>query len=220
MAGDPYWSEVVFAAHFDSSMTCSKGNAPSSVGANAVISSAQSKFGGASLLLRNAVNAAVHYDAGAPNVDFGTGDFCIDGWIYSTRSNVVVLRIPGVVMEIASGQMFVGVNVIGSSGNNISVAGSITNQGWRHFAIERWGDTVYAYVQGVLGGSVNIGSAALDTSGALSGLSLNHVSGYLLGGHIDDLRITPLARFKGAFSVPTEAFPEFYDAPANVIFWD
>lgn len=217
MAGDPYWSEVVFAAHFDSSMTCSKGNAPSSVGANAVISSAQSKFGGSSIYLPNAVNSAVTYAAGAPAVAFGTADFCIDGWIYTTRSNVVALRIPGIVIQVSSGQFFVAVSDPDFNQQNISGAGSITNHGWRHFAVERWGDTVYAYVQGALGGSLEIGSMTLNSSGSLS---LNYDSTARIGGYIDDLRITPRARFKGAFSVPTEAFPEFYDAPANVIFWD
>lgn len=220
MAGDPYWSDVVFAAHFDSSTTCSKGNAPSSVGVNATISTTRSVFGGASLSLPNLINSAVHYAAGAPDVDFGSGDFCIDGWIYATRLNSVALRIPGVVMEVSSGQFFVGVSLVGVGNRNISGAGSIANQGWLYFAIERWGDTVYAYLGNSIGGTANVGSSALDTSGVLTGLSLNYVDSYRIGGNIDDLRITPRARLKGTPFVPSEAFAEFYDPPAVLAYWD
>lgn len=219
MAGDPYWNDVAFASHFDTTdLVCVKTwSLPSVKETNAVRTSSYSVFGGYSLSLPNQTNSTVTYAAGAPDLAFGTSEFCIDGWIRTTRANVVAFRIPGVVVQVSSSNFYVYVVDTGSAQHSISDVGLITNQGWKHFAIERWAGTVYVYLSGVLVGSASIGSIELSGSG---GLSLNYDTTARLGGHIDDLRITRRARFKGAFTPPTEAFPEFYDAPANVVYWD
>jgi hypothetical protein len=93
--GDPNFGSVVALLHFDgtngsTTFTDQKGNTWTAV-SGAKISTAQSKFGGASLLLNGSSDYAT-----VPNfagLDFGSGNFTIEGWVRpaNVTSNQVII---------------------------------------------------------------------------------------------------------------------------------
>lgn len=99
-----------------------------------------------------------------------------------------------------------------------------TGNAWWHIALVRTGTALKIYLNGVLGGTYDIGTTSIDTSGVL----------YICGGPttglneaIDEFRFTKgIARYTTNFTPPTEPFPDYavqklngtvYDADSNPV---
>lgn len=171
---------------------------------NAQISTAQSKFGGAS----GYFDGAGDYLTLEDNADFGfgTGDFTIEYWHYpiqNSGSEVIVDLRPGDVGEWL---------VLGKSGNGearcydggtVRVGGSMNLNAWNHVAWCRASGENTLYLNGVAviqftnGGDV--GSSRGLTVGSNADPQYENAYGY-----IDDLRITKgVARYTANFTPPT-----------------
>ena len=195
---------------------------------NAQISTAQSKFGGASLLFDKVDDRLTL--AASSDFAFGTGDFTVEAWIYSRDVSSANARgwfqtstVTGGLQPSygdglsiaqgvnsaglpANGGLFVaigGPNYFGSSG---AAAVLFVNQ-WQHIAVTRSGSTCRAFVNGSQVGS-RVNSANLTGSNLVVGGYYDIA--YLYDGYIDDLRITKgIARYTSNFTPPTESFPGY-----------
>jgi hypothetical protein len=217
---DPYRSQVSLLLHGDGSngSTTIVDSSPSpktvTVVGNAQISTAQSKFGGASIAFDGSGDRVTGISNSA--FQFGTGDFTVEAWVRETaRVQFTTLLEIGDHL-FSSGIIFL-TNSGGGAGTNIGIyaggffgeqaAGSL-NQ-WNHVAYVRSSGVLVCYVNGVGGAPVSFPRNLIDTStvtiGSLAGGSIL----YDFNGYIDDLRITKgVARYTSNFTPPTAPFPD------------
>jgi hypothetical protein len=226
--GDAYYPQVAALLHFDGtngSTTItdnSKNNLAFTVNGDSKISTAQSKFGGSSLLL----DGTGDYISSPSTSDlaFGTGDFTIEFWMYSsdvssatqrgvfqtsdtagglkTTYTTGVLLAQGLNGSTANLNGGLCVNVCGTFlGSSVAVVSVNT---WYHIAIVRNSGTSTLYVNGT---SVGSATTTGNCSGTYLAIGGYYNTSYLYQGYIDELRITNgYARYTGAFTPPTAAF--------------
>jgi hypothetical protein len=189
-------------------------------GGNAQIDTAQSRFGGASLLL----DGAGSFVQSAPSaaLGFATGDFAIEGQFkrngLSTDQGIYVrgLLTGGFNQTSLAHAIFLSADnklnfrvYTGGTNKTITTAATVTDTAsFHHFAMCAAGSTLYGFLDGVLVGSTAYTSqndssswpSVIGSFGAAWGLHFN--------GHIDEVRITKgVARYTAAFTPPTEPFP-------------
>ena len=190
---------------------------PKTVTANggAIVSTAQSKFGGASLLINN---ASADY-LSAPDSDdwfFDTGAWTIDMWVYRTTDsgtdevlidNRGTTATVGWVLFINSSDVldsYMGGALRGNSG-----ATTIPLNTWTHVAYVRTGDTMKIFINGTQQGgdysfsaSYSIPDAAGGTPLLRVGIRQDNLSGFR--GHMDEIRVSKgIARWTANFTPPT-----------------
>lgn len=217
-AGDPFFVNISLLLHGDgangSTTIIDSSPSPKTITAfgNAQISTAQSRFGGASIAfdgsgdyLRIADNAGLEYGSENFTVEFWyrfTAVPSTDQYFYSKRANANNYFF---IFARNSGWFF---DSLGAT--SVSCSGSTTHvlNVWRHFALVRNGSAFAIYVDGASiasttsSNSVSSVSAPLDI-GWWSGGSLS------VNGFIDELRITKgIARYTSNFTPPTAAFPD------------
>lgn len=219
---DPYFSSVSLLLHCDGSngsttITDNSGTPKTvTVNGNAAISTAQSKFGGAS----------VYCDGSGDWLNCGThaltGDFAIEAWIYPTsiQSGYVTLWAHRSTTAGYGGACLVSNNgaleyfVANSAGTLWDIVGfssglSLTANQWQHVVLTRSGTTLRAYVNGT-GGSSTTSSGTIGTNGQMSFMAGASGGGQDVAGYIDDIRIT-LGSARGytgaSITVPAAAFP-------------
>lgn len=227
--GDPNFSDVSLLMHFDgangsTTFVDSSSNALTATAqGNAQLSTAQSRFGTASLLLDGAGDyVRIPAAAGGP-LDFGSGNFTIEGWIRvtaltSSLSEDAVLGVASsggsttysVRISTTSAQLF-GSGTFGGTLRNAIAAGTVALNTWMHFAVVRNGGSLRSYLNGAGGTSVSV-SGALQAPN--SNLALGTLGDFATGtrdyhGFIDELRITKgVARYTADFTPPTAPFPD------------
>jgi hypothetical protein len=173
---------------------------------NAQISTAQSKFGGASMAFDGTGDWLT-----APNskgLYIGSGDFTIEGWLYLNALGSV----RAIVSQFNSNGSGPGwtlytktTNVLefyGGSGT-VTVTGTaaIAATTWTHFAVVRSGSTITIYVNGTAGGTATNSSFSDDTSALVYVGGRADSASLALNGYIDDLRITKgYARYTANFT--------------------
>lgn len=216
--GDDNFADVSLLLHFDgtngsTSLVDSSTSAHTvSVFGNAQISTAQSKFGGASLLLDGLGD---YITLPAVSVfNFGSGDFTVEAWI--RRSSI-----PTWAYFLSLGSFLVAFNggsnlyISNFGGGNTVIGFGTTTDTWFHLAVVRHSGTFYAYKDGVLQGSGADRTTPADQS---LRFGLSPASGEFFHGHIDDIRVTKgLARYTSGFSPPAVAFPNGGDIAANTL---
>lgn len=212
---DRNFSSVSLLLHMDGSnnsttFTDSSSNAFSATAyGNAKITTAQSKYGGASGLFDGSGDYLGIANNSAFN--FGTGDFTIEAWIYLVANSGDFF----IASSSGGGGLFFGyrnsTSPVGWGVGRTEVAwdyvsGSTSSTGsWNHIAVSRQGTTLRLFVNGT-----QVGSTTNSQSYNLSTTSLTIASqgaNYYLNGYIDDLRITNgIARYTASFTAPTAAF--------------
>lgn len=168
---------------------------------NATISTAQSKFGGASLSLANDMIFAV-----APfgaDVDL-PGDFTAEGWVYMTAANYVSLLTVFDGISDSINAYFDGSTLglwhAGESALEITDGTGFLNQ-WVHWFVGRSGSTKYAGLNGLV-----VSAPTSVTPPATVQLSIGDPGGET--AYVDEFRImTGVCNYTGAtYTVPTAAF--------------
>ena len=219
---DPWWADVVAMLRMDgtngsTTFTDQKGHTFTATG-NAQISTAQSKFGGASALCDGTgdlVSSANHADW-----DLGSGDFTIECWvrpaaigavceITTKRLNNAAYSPFDLYMDAAGKAGFV-MSTSGSSWavNILSAAAVFAVGTWAHVAMCRAASTVYCWVNGVSVGSASISGAVMTNTQPLC-IGANADASGSFNGNIDAFRITKAhARHVAAFTPLNKAFPE------------
>jgi Concanavalin A-like lectin/glucanases superfamily len=183
---------------------------------NAQVDTAQSKFGGAALLLDgtgDALQLPMHADFA-----FGTGNFAIDFWLRPAASplnNVGIFdwRAPadGLNNEIILLTQGTGEVRFLANGANQIVGTTILAAGtWYHLAVVRSSGTTRLFVNGVQeggnytdGNNYTVGSTVRPAIGLRSNLTGNGVNGW-----IDEFRISKGTDrgWSGGFTPPTAAY--------------
>jgi hypothetical protein len=231
---DPLFSSVTLLLHCDgadggTTFTDSSAYAQAATRiGSAQTSTAQSKFGGASLLL----NGTTDY-LRFPSSDnfYFSGDFTVEAWIRLSAypssyegdyGAIIISRDDGSSLPSSLGWNF---GVFGSSAQLLSLGLTSTSgtrtlmsgtanfalNTWYHVAAVRSGNTVYLYKDGVLlnSGGTSYTSALANNTATLKVGALDYdvTYKYWFPGNIDEVRITTAARYTSAFTPPTAAFP-------------
>jgi len=221
---DPYRSQVSLLLHGDgtngSNTIVDSSPSPKTVTAvgNAQISTAQSKFGGASI----AFDGSGDY-LGLPAVSdlaFGTGNFTVETWVYISSyapingyALIDTIPIGGLGSRLAA---FVWVilpsgklDVFSLSSFKGSSTSIVPLNQWVHLALVRNGAIWQYYINGVKDGTEYTYSRDLSLAqGALIG-RIGDGNTYFFNGYIDDFRITKgIARYTTNFTPPSAPFPD------------
>jgi hypothetical protein len=212
---DLYFSNVALLLHMDgtngsTTFTDSSGTPKTpTVNGGAQISTAQSKFGGASGLFSGGSSDNLNYGS----LSIGNQDFFVEAWVYRTGSGVIASNGMDVFATyrwqlIANDNSSITFNShyrasLGGGQEqalNISVDSLPTSQ-WRHIAVSRQSNTFRVFVNGSLEGAGD--NEAAYTSGAF-------VVGGGAVGYIDDLRLTVGSSrgYTATFTPPAAAFPD------------
>jgi hypothetical protein len=212
VGADPSFANVSLLLHMDGSngsttFTDSGPNArPVTRTGNVQISTAQSKFGGASALFDGSGDILSVLDYADMEM---TADFTIECFAYPTVTTDKIIAGHGVqnvqLFRINSGavgniSVYLNDNVLSNT------AAGITANQWHHLAVSRTGSTTRVFVNGTQIGSSNTtwtGSFKFNLIGGMFGLDFQ--------GYIDEFRVTKgVGRYNSAsLTVPTAAFPDF-----------
>ena len=227
---DPFIGSVSLLLHGDGTngSTTITDSSPSpktvTVVGNAQISTAQSKFGGASIFFNGETNTSVTAPAGL-DFAYGTADFTVECWFYSTElltqssgilfsqtragTNYFVAGLTATTSSNPNRLFF----IFAASGGGTQVLNSnatFSLNTWNHYAVVRNNGLVAVYLNGVSGTPVsctqnfNVTTFHTPTLGRYS-----HSDSLKFIGYIDDLRITKgVARYTANFTPPTAPFPD------------
>lgn len=210
--GDPYWNQVVLLLHCDGTNGSTTITDSSPVGrtvtanGNAQISTAESKFGGASLLLDGSGDTVTM--ASSADFAFGTGDFTIETFL--RYSNNVGFQIPWSFNDATSNMLRIqnGNFALLLASNSTILSGSIptlANGTWYHLAVVRSGNNWTLYIDGVSALSATSGATYAGTMTMKIG---DNGGANFFNGRLDEFRITKgVARYTSNFTPPTQAFP-------------
>lgn len=218
--GDPHFDKVMLLLYMDGAdgITTFTDSSPDpktvTAGGNAKISTAQSKFGGASAYFDGAGDYLALGDS--PAWDFGTGDFAVEAFVrfasvagiqcLITNYNGTSLGWSFQYRTDAGGLRF-------GHGDTVIIDVPWTPEPgvWYHVAVARSGETLSVFVDGTLLQSVTDSTNLAGSSAQLWIGSLYQQSAIQpLNGYIDDLRITKgVARYTANFTPPAARFPDF-----------
>ena len=218
---DPSYANVSLLLHGNGTngSTTITDNSPSpktvTAEGNAQISTAQSKFGGASIAFDGTGDRVSVANNAA--FDFGTGDFTVECWVFSvaalTSYNFEYAHIAGKGSGIAGGEYSLGFyqQKINWFANSTTTQGTtiLTNNTWYHFAASRAGSTLKLFVNGLLESST---TNTLNYTSSVSFNAGDRQAGdsggqYPFNGYIDELRVTKgVARYTANFTPPVSQF--------------
>ena len=178
---------------------------------NAQISTAQSKFGGASIAFDGSGDRLTTPSDNA--FALGTDNFTVEAWVYEA-----VRPVFPTVIEIGNHLAATGIIFLTNNGGGLAgiysggfyamtATGSLT--AWNHYAWVRSGNFVQTFVNGIGGTASSFTNNLTNITTITVGSQAGGISNYELNGYIDDLRITKgVARYTANFSVPTAQFPD------------
>jgi hypothetical protein len=217
---DPDWASVVFLSHFDGTdgqtagIVEETGKTLTCVG-NAQLDTSQFKWGTASAYF----DGTGDYISAADSADwaFGLGNWTVEGWFRWDTNNAQFHYLIGQWNPPNAGSLrswaldHDNVNAetlelrlsANGSTNTLKIDGSwaASEDVWYHIAADWDGTTYRNYVDGVVMGTATTGITLFDSTGLLA-------IGSQFIGWADDVRITKgVARYAGAFTPPTAAFP-------------
>jgi len=226
---DDFFSSVQLLLHMDgtngSTTFTDSSSAARTVTANgdASISTAQSKWGGASGYFDG--NGDYLSIADADSVEPGSGNWAIDLWVRTTNSTQYATLISRSPSAFASGMWTLMMNVASSTAGDLAfyaanysttspvVSSSgvdIRDGAWHHVAVSRSGSSHSIYVDGT---RVGTGTASYTLANIAGGINIGRDEQYGRNytGYIDDLRLTfgSARGYTGeTITVPTSAFPD------------
>lgn len=214
--GDPTWANTSALLHMDgtngsTTFADETGKVWTAAG-GAQISTAQSKFGGASAAFNGTssrITTPSHADFG-----FGSGDYTVEGWIYTTTQS-------GDRCIFDNRALGAGIGIYSSTGggtgklavtNNaaiIATASVAFSSGvWQHWAVCRQSGIVRGFVDGAQVFSVTDSRTLLTGADALIGT--NVVFSQYFSGYLDEIRIKKgVALYTAAFTPPAAPFYDF-----------
>jgi hypothetical protein len=220
---DPQFGSVSLLLHGDgtngsTTITDSSrfANTVTAVG-NAQISTAQSKFSGASIAFDGTGDYLI--PTASNIVDFGTADFTIEGWFYlnALGSNRCFIdgRSAGINNQVlcqvtTDNRIKFGAIVSGSVSYFVESTSTFSANTWIHIAISRQSTTLRLFFNGEL--QSNVSNSTNFTSG--TNRPTIGATGFSPGdqpwnGYMDEIRITKgIARYTANFTPPTAQFPD------------
>jgi len=181
---------------------------PANAFTGGVISTAQSKYGGASLYLSQSGNSMFVQVPVAQNADFGfTGDFTIEAYVYQTDSSgfrVVTSNWEDAWLLAISGGT--AIQFFAKGALNINATGlTVTSNTWHHIAVTRSGSTTKIWFNGTQVGSSGTLSGTLTVNDATAiGANINNNPesnpNSFFQGYIDEVRLSNICRYTATFT--------------------
>lgn len=225
MAGDADYGNVVLLLHGDSTFADTSPTPKTVTAVNAVISSAQSRFGGASMYFDGTGDYLTIPDSA--DWDFGTADFTIEKWVWFT-SHTTVMALASNYLNSGTGwslQRRSDTNTIRFGNGDtalLDVSWTPTDGQWYHLAVSRSGTSLRAFVDGAQVGSTATNSTNITGSTSLLSIGALYSGSYVqpFSGYIDDLRITKgVARYTSNFSgsLPSAAFLDYAGQVSGIV---
>lgn len=221
--GDPLFANVAALVHFDeadgaTSFADVTGGSWSALG-NAQTDTAQSKWGGASLLLDGTGDLAFRADQAKYTL---TGaDFCVEAWIrfngapagqqaIASHYNATGAQRAWGFYWVSNTLNLLTNNTGGTTPGNVTTTSSTwtpSGNTWYHVAVTRESNTVRFFVDGALISSHTLTSGIFNTNADF--IIGRFAGGSDFNGWIDDFRFTVgNARYTAAFTAPTGPFPD------------
>ena len=227
VAGDPYYSAVSLLLHFNGAngsttfTDSSSNNLTVTAVGTGQISTAQSKFGGASGLFGSGGNYATVPSSSL--FDFGAGDFTIEFWYYTSQLNTQQQLLVRAANQAGSLSPWLIVreadNIIRwswtSSGttwvlDNVGGSTTLSANTWNHIAVTRTNGTFRIFINGVLDYTNSSSTASIQAGGDV--LAIGRWPKYANSNgpyYIDDLRISAgISRYTANFTVPSAPYPD------------
>ena len=225
-AGDSLYNSVSLLLNMDgtnasTSFTDASPNALTvTANGNAQISTAQSKFGGASALFDGAGDFLTIPDNAA--FEFGSQNLTWEMWIKTTSSDQydTLLSRTG-TSGLDAGEFIVLMNNASSTAGDIAVyfadfnagaplllttGASVRDDAWHHIAIVRNGSAWAVYIDGTSRATATWAGTIADISNSIY-IAADQAFTRHYNGYIDSLRLTKAqARYTANFSAPTAAF--------------
>jgi hypothetical protein len=148
-----------------------------------------------------------------PNLNFGTGDFTIEAWVYISNTSVATTLIGKGTATTGWGISFnalptlfifnAGNTTINNSNYNLS------QRQWYHLAVTRAGlgtNNFRMFIDGFLIHQATMTTDLSTTNNMYVGA--NRVAAVPMVGYVDELRITKgIARYTSTFTPPSAPFP-------------
>ena len=169
--------------------------------------------------------------SGNPDFEFGSGDFTLEFWAYSTATNsfntLMAYGDNGGARSAwwlawgGTNIQFIATSVANNNWNicNITTSGvTLAQNTWYHIAVVRNGTSIKVYIDGVERGSATSSLSMYDLSAINGSYYYNHLMigssyyptntyGYGFTGYIDEVRVSKgIARYTAAFTPPTNKF--------------
>lgn len=218
---DPSFANVVLLCHFDgTNLATATVDSSSSAhaltnGATANLSTAQSKFGGSS----GRINTGFWEASDHADWTFGSGQFTIEAFIYVVSApgsaNRAILSqyqhggAKGWVLAMLGGSLTFDWSTDGNNDFTVASVWTPTVNTWYHIAVDRDASNVIRlYIDGAVVANTTSGATFFNSTDPMS---IGKAGGAYsaLDCYMDDLRITKgVARYGGAFTPPTAAFPD------------
>jgi hypothetical protein len=191
------------------------------VNGNAKLSTAQSKFGGSSLVLDGSSGYLQFTGARPPLVNWYdttvAANFTVEAWVYMNAFSDRIGRpvMVGNMYPTGTTNFFWSFGPIASGAisfgwqtgvtNALTTASTISLNTWTHIAFTRSGTTLKIYINGVQSASTTTSPTGAPSA---QGLVIGAHNGVVFNGYIDDLRITSGAiRYSGNFTPPVSGHP-------------
>lgn len=226
---DPNWTSVVSLLHFNGSDGSTSiqdmvGRTWTVHGA-AKLTTGNKKFGSASLSL-NGTDAFISADSTA-DLDFGSGDFTLEGWAY-LPTGASVSNSPTIISKrpdySATGRAWIEVWLNSSGGLEVGLASNASTWGlrltassnlsrdtWTAWALTKSGSTVRLFMGGALVASGTFsGALYFEASPVRIGADPGAAGAgtYFWNGQLDEMRITKgVARYTSAYTPLPREFP-------------
>lgn len=193
---------------------------------NAQIDTAQSKFGGSSLLL----DGAGDYITTPDHADFnlGSGNFTFDLWFNRAGGDGTIRVMGGQVgagASAANSSISIALsdaNVVrlsvsnGSSFDQVTGTTTFTATGWHHAAGVRTGNTLKLFVDGVQeGGDLSFNETVPNSDANFSIGRSGDLDGVYWNGWIDEVRFSRSARWTANFTPQAYAYGPMFEANAG-----
>jgi hypothetical protein len=175
---------------------------------NAQISTAQSKFGGASGLFDGTGDYLTLADSA--DFAFGTEDFTIDTWAYVNTASSRNVIFNSLIWNSDGGgfQLYVDSNlkcrILQGNFNRVTTATALS-AGWNHIALVRIGNVHTFYINGVA--DANTGNFAANYANQVCKIGVQYDGSYSWNGYLDEFRISKgIARWTSNFTLPVNEY--------------
>lgn len=176
------------------------------------ISTAQSKFGGSSMLF-NGTTGYLNFPA---NINWlMRRDFTVECWFYlnTVQASMLFDQYTGAGAGLGDWQLYITAagNVVWYYDNTTSIntGFTVTTGQWYHIACTRASGSMRVFINGTQYGTTPTYTGQFGQNNTMW-FGAQHLSGpsYFLAGYADDIRITNgYARYTANFTPPTAAFP-------------
>ena len=178
-----------------------------------ILSPVQKKFGTKSYFF-DGTGDYITAGNNAQQFYFNTGDFTIEGWLYTTTvaaGSRTICATRTSASDTTAGRFTFGVSTAAlyfySASATVVSGGTVVANTWTHFAVTRSSGSMRLFLNGTQVGSTTSYTSTMPASLALT-IGATAAGTESWSGYIDELRITKgYARYVANFTAPTTALP-------------